>query len=181
MNVFLIGYRGAGKSAVAQRLAARLGRPAIDADERLERRAGRTIREIFATDGEPAFRDLESLVVAELARLEDVVVALGGGAVMREANRAALAGRGLTVWLTASPETLDRRLHCDPTTGERRPALTPLGGLQEIRQLLEIREPVYRACADVVFDSESRSPDELADAIAGELEHRERAQQEAAS
>lgn len=163
MNLFLIGYRGTGKSTVARILAARSGRAWVDADVYLESLAGRTIREIFATDGEPVFRDLESRVVAELARRDETIVALGGGAILREANRAALRGRGVVVWLQAAARTLDERLNRDPTTGQRRPALTALGGLAEIEQMLAVREPLYRDSADVVIDTEGRSPEAVAD------------------
>lgn len=177
MNVFLIGYRGTGKSTVARLLAARTGLDWVDADEHLERQAGRTIREIFATDGEGTFRDLESQVVAELAARDHVIVALGGGAILREANRAALRGRGLVVWLRATPLTLASRLALDPTTGERRPALTSIGGLAEIEQLLAAREPLYRECASQTIDTEGRSPDEVADQIVLEIQRRDAASQ----
>jgi shikimate kinase len=83
MRIFLIGYRGTGKSTVARLLAAKLGFEAIDADHELERRAGKTIRRIFAEDGEPRFRDLESTQLAEFGQRENVVIATGGGVVLR--------------------------------------------------------------------------------------------------
>src|SRR5688572_10466805 len=101
MNIFLIGYRGSGKSTVAQHAAKLLGWPWLDADAVLEVRAGKSIRQIFADEGEGAFRDLESAVVADLAGSDEHVIALGGGAILREENRQALAGRGLVVWLQA--------------------------------------------------------------------------------
>ncbi|MFM9115953.1 MAG: shikimate kinase, partial [Planctomycetota bacterium] len=100
-NLFLIGYRGTGKSTVARLLAERLSWQAVDADEVLEAQAGRSIQAIFQTAGETTFRDLESQVVAQLAQGERQVVALGGGAVLREQNRVALAGRGVVLWLDA--------------------------------------------------------------------------------
>jgi len=175
MNLFLIGYRGCGKTTVAARLADRLGWPAVDADVELERRAGKSIRQIFADDGERAFRDLESAVVASLAQGDRQVIALGGGAVLREENRQALAGRGPVVWLTASPETLWRRIAADGTTAERRPNLTAAGGLDEIRRLLAERTPLYAAAATWVVDAESRSPEQIADDIAARLAMQESA------
>lgn len=172
MNVFLIGYRGTGKSTVARLVAQRWGRAWVDADEWLERRAGRTIREIFASDGEAVFRDLESAVVAELAARDETVIALGGGAILREPNRAAIQGRGLVVWLKALPHTLAARLQHDPSTDQRRPALTSLGGLAEIEQLLAAREPLYAQCADVVIDTEGREPSEITDMILAEIQRR---------
>jgi shikimate kinase len=169
MNLFLIGYRGCGKTTVAARLADRLGWPAVDADVELERRAGKSIRQIFADEGERAFRDLESAIVASLAAGDRQVIALGGGAVLREENRQALAGRGPVVWLTASPQTLWRRISADATTTDRRPNLTAAGGLEEIRRLLAERAPLYAAAATLVVDAENRSADEIADDIAARL------------
>jgi shikimate kinase len=166
VNIFLIGYRGSGKTTVARALAGRLGWPWLDADAELERRAGKTIQQIFADSGEPAFRDLESAVVADLAGRDGQVIALGGGAVVRDQNRQALAGRGKIVWLRAAPETLAARIAADPTTGARRPNLTGQGGLDEIRQLLAQREPIYQACADLVLDAERHAPDNIAAEIA---------------
>jgi shikimate kinase len=162
VNLFLIGYRGSGKTTVAAELAGRLGWPWVDADAELERRAGRSIKQIFAAGGETEFRDLESATVAELAKGERQIIALGGGAVLREANREALRGRGKIVWLEASPETLLARIEGDVTTAARRPNLTGHGGLAEIRTLLAERTPIYRACADLAIDAEAQSPAEIA-------------------
>lgn len=162
MNLFLIGYRGCGKTTVAQELARRLGWKWVDADVELEKRAGKSIKQIFAESGELAFRDLESAVVADLAGRERQIIALGGGAILREQNRQALAGRGLVIWLHASPETLFARISADPTTGERRPNLTAGGGLEEIRTLLDQRTPLYRQCADLIVDADRQVPEEIA-------------------
>jgi shikimate kinase len=91
-SISLIGYRGTGKSTVARHLALRLGWVWVDADVEVELRAGKSIAAIFADDGEAAFRNLESVVVADLCRRQRAVLALGGGAVLREANRAAIGG-----------------------------------------------------------------------------------------
>ncbi len=172
MNVFLIGYRGCGKTTVAAHVAALLGWPWLDADAVLEERAGQSIKQIFAEGGEGAFRDLESAVVADLAARERHVIALGGGAVLREQNRQALSGRGLVVWLQASPEALLARIDADPTTHQRRPNLTGQGGLAEIRALLDERTPLYRQCADLAIDAERASPAEIAQQIVGFLDQR---------
>lgn len=164
-NVFLIGYRGCGKTSVARALGERLGWPWYDADVELERRAGRSIKQIFAEEGEPAFRDLEQAVLADLAQQDRAVIALGGGAILREANRQAIANRGLTVWLQASPQTLLTRISADPTTSERRPNLTAQGGLAEIERLLAERSPLYAACAQRVLETEGRSCEQLAEQI----------------
>jgi shikimate kinase len=166
MNVVLIGYRGTGKSAVGRMTAERLGLAFIDADEELERRAGRTIREIFAADGESAFRDLESQVVSDLLTRDQQVVALGGGAVLREENRRAIvAPNNRVAWLQAKAETVWERIQVDSATAQRRPNLTESGGLAEIICLLNQRAPLYRECAGFTVDTENKSIAEVADEV----------------
>jgi shikimate kinase len=169
-RILLIGYRGTGKSTVARRLARDLGYEALDADDEIEARAGCTIAELFATSGEAAFRDLEEEVVADLCRREHVVIALGGGAVLRAANRAAIrASGGPVVWLTAIPETIRARVTADGSTSSRRPNLTTVGGLAEIEKLLKARLPLYRECATLVVDTEGKPPEKIAAEILAQL------------
>ena len=120
--------------------------------------------------GEGVFRDLEQAVVADLATRDQLVIAFGGGAVLREANRSAIAGSGLTVWLQASPETLLARISADPTTAERRPNLTAQGGLAEIERVLAERTPLYAECAQRTLLTEGKSPQQLAEQIAAWME-----------
>lgn len=164
-NVILIGYRGTGKSAVARRLALALGWDWVDADVELELRAGKSIAAIFAEDGETAFRDLESQVVADLARRTRTILAMGGGAVLREENCAALRASGQIVWLRATPETILVRVAADASTAGRRPNLTTAGGRAEIEELLARRTPRYAACADATVDTDDRTPQQVADEI----------------
>lgn len=186
--VFLIGYRGCGKSTVGRLLAERLGWESVDSDDEIERRAGKSIAAIFADDGEPAFRDSEERVIAELCDRQQTVVALGGGAVLRESTRRRLQAAGPVVWLTAPAETLAARISGDTTSADRRPSLlardeevitdrfeNPIGAsevkkgasdLEEVRSVLADREPIYRECANLAIDAESRLPEELAEEIA---------------
>jgi shikimate kinase len=164
MRIFLIGYRGTGKSTVARLLAAKLQLEAVDADHELERRAGKTIRRIFAEDGEPRFRELESTLLEEFGRRENVVIATGGGVVLRPENRAILR-TGRVVWLTAPADVLWRRMCGDESTRERRPDLAQ-GGLAEVEELLRIREPLYRECAELTVDA-TQTPEEIVEAIRG--------------
>lgn len=169
MNVFLIGYRGTGKSTVARLLADRLGWQWFDADAEIEARAGATIAEIFAAQGEQAFRDWESRVLVDLAARDSAVLALGGGTVVRPENRSALAGRGPVVWLQARPETLWARVSADASTAARRPNLSTSGGITEIIATLAAREDIYRQCASLAVDTEGKSPEQVADVIWSQL------------
>jgi shikimate kinase len=166
-NIALVGYRGVGKSAVAKLLALRLGWDWVDADVEIELRAGKSIAAIFADDGEAAFRDLES-VVEELAGRERIVIALGGGAVLRERNRVALVN-SFIAWLQASVDTILERVTADASTAARRPNLTVKGGRAEVEALLAEREPIYRRIAATVVDTDDKTPAEVAEAILAEL------------
>jgi shikimate kinase len=160
-NMYLIGYRGTGKSTVAQLLGRQFGRPTIDMDELIESRAGLSIREIFAREGEQGFRRRESAILEEIARKPSQIVAAGGGIVLSEVNRRCLRDSGSVAWLTADAATIWQRMQADSTTWERRPNLS-VGGLEEIKQLLGAREPFYRECADCTVDTTGRSPEEVA-------------------
>ncbi|MCS7239161.1 MAG: shikimate kinase [Thermoguttaceae bacterium] len=169
MNLVLIGYRATGKTTLARLLAERLGWQWVDADVEIEHRAGKSIARIFAEDGEPAFRDLEAKVIADLCARDKLVIAAGGGAPMRPENRQAMKQSGKVIWLQASPQTIYQRMYSDPTTAERRPNLTARGGLEEIIELLSKREPVYRETADFTVNTEGRPPEVLAEEILSAL------------
>lgn len=146
MGVVLLGYRGSGKTTVGRKLADRLWCEFVDTDEEIVKRTRKSIKEIFEQDGEAAFRDVESSVLADVLRRESDVISCGGGIVLREANRAALMNSPHSrVYLRCEPDVLHQRIHSDPATAQNRPALTQLGGgIEEIRALLEAREPLYR-------------------------------------
>ncbi len=139
---------GSGKTSVGRVVARRLGRAFLDSDEQVEARTGRTVREIFETDGEPAFRKLEAEVLAEaLARPEPAVVAAAGGVVLEAGNRRRLRDQATVVWLRAEPEVLVTRVR----PGDHRPLLAadPLAVLKGMERA---REPLYRDVADRVVD-----------------------------
>ena len=169
MVVTLIGYRGTGKSVVAQALATRLGWSVVDADEEIERRAGRSIREIFESDGESGFRNLERDVMSELLARDAIVIAAGGGAILNDETRAEATRAGTVVWLTASVDTILNRLLGDATTRSRRPALTDRDQRTEIEEVLAVRTPCYQSAATVTVATDGRSPAEIADDIASQL------------
>lgn len=148
--VALLGPRAVGKTTVGRALAARLGFAFVDADERLAAATGMAAGEFLQRHGEAAFRAREEQVTVPLLAAERTVVALGGGAVLSAAIRAALARPGLLpVLLLADPAVLLARLEADPTP---RPALTGLPAAAEVRALLTARLPLYRAAAPLELD-----------------------------
>jgi len=169
MTITLVGYRGTGKSCVAQELAARLGLVAVDADAEIERRAGRTIREVFAGEGESDFRAQERSVMSDLLQRGGVVIAAGGGAVLNAATRHLMQAAGPVVWLEATPETIAARLDADPATRDRRPALTTHDPRQEIQALLAAREPLYREVATIRVTTDGRTVMDIVDEIVARL------------
>jgi shikimate kinase len=168
MSIVLIGYRGSGKTTVGRALAARVGWPFVDADAVVVERAGMSIRQMFDTLGEPAFRAAEAAVVAELAGRRDHVIALGGGAILSADTRAKLGAAGHpVVYLSGTPDELHRRIAADPATGASRPNLTALGGgIDEVRAVLAKRESLYREAMTHEVDVVGRTVDELADRLA---------------
>ncbi len=165
MVITLIGYRGTGKSTVAAPLASRLGWEWADADTVIETAVGKSIRDIFHQDGEDVFRKYEREALLALLCRHNLVIAAGGGAILNEQTRSDMRAAGPVVWLTAAVDTIVSRLQDDATTGDRRPDLTASGGRQEIEELLAIREPLYRECAEVIIETEGRNVDTIVDDI----------------
>ncbi len=162
--LFLIGYRGTGKTTVGELLALRIGWNFVDADVHLEAKFGKSIKEIFVDEGEASFRDKETLVLRELCKKERCIVGTGGGVILRDENRAQLRESGYAVWLKASIPTIAARIQSDPTTARRRPNLA-VGGNAEIEEMLRFREPLYRTCADLEIDTEGQSPESIVETI----------------
>jgi shikimate kinase len=162
----LVGVRGTGKSTVGQLVAARLRRPFFDADRELERRAGQSVSSILRTQGEAVFRDWEERTLVEMVEgSPSAVIATGGGVVLRESNRRILRAFGHVVWLRAAPSELARRIECDPLGLAARPPLTAAGTIGEIERVIEVRLPLYQQIADVVIETENKSPEWVAAAI----------------
>ena len=166
MNLYLIGYRGCGKSRVAPLLATTIGWQSVDSDQQIEILTGQTIAEIFEAEGEAGFRQWETTVIQALAQANEQVISLGGGAPTVAVNRTTMKSSGRVVLLTASPETLWERISQDPQTKQQRPGLTDLDGFGEIKKLLAQRIDIYNACADYVIDTSDLNPQEIADSIA---------------
>ncbi len=160
--IALVGLSGGGKSTVARLLAARLGWPLHDTDALVEQRTGRRIAEIFAIEGEDAFRDRESAALAAALAEPPAVVATGGGIVLRMANRALLANKALVVWLDAPTEVLLARLRAHD---EERPLLSGDDPAARLEALRAARAPLYHSVAHLVIDTTGRSPDTLVEMI----------------
>jgi len=153
MVVVLVGFMGAGKTTVGQILAERLGQPFVDSDVLIEQRLGRDIRDIFTTEGEPYFRQLEHLTVAELVRGPEAVIALGGGAVEDPRSRAVLRDARV-VYLRVSYDEAMARVKSD----EFRPMLHRPG----LSEVYRRRLPVYEDLSFLTVDTEGRRPDAIA-------------------
>ena len=147
MSTVLIGYRGCGKTTIGRKLADHLWQKFVDTDEMIAAKAGQTIAQIFADVGEAGFRQLEVEAVREASRLEEHVIALGGGAPLREENREIIKSAGhRVVYLRCEPEELLKRAQADPETASTRPGA--LESAAEIGKVLEVREPIYRQMMD---------------------------------
>jgi len=153
LRPILVGMPGAGKSSVARQLGQRLGVPVVDSDAVIEQRIGRSIRSFFEHEGEAAFRDLEEQVIAELTRGGAMVLATGGGAVLRRANRERLRANGIVIYLRSTPEQIYRRLHKDT----KRPLLQVVDPLARLREMFAVRDPLYRECAHFVLNARGLS------------------------
>ena len=162
MNLFLTGYRATGKTSVARYIAEQLDMPWFDSDRLIEQAAEMSIADLFAVESEEGFRDRETAVIRQLAAGENQIVSLGGGAIVRSENRKLLEGRGRVVWLQASADKIYERLTQDPQTDCQRPDLTAQGGLDEIRKLLELRQPLYESVADFFVNTDDLSPQQVA-------------------
>ena len=162
MNIVLIGYRGTGKSTVGKVVAARLGRIVVSTDAEIVKRAGHAIPEIVAQVGWDHFRDLESQICQEFADRDELVIDTGGGAILRSQNVDALKKTGTVFWLTASVETIAKRIGRDT----QRPSLTGTKSfVEEIQEVLIERTPKYQAAANHVVATDGRSIVQIADEI----------------
>ena len=157
---------GTGKSAVGKMLARNLHRPFIDLDRQIEKEAGQTVQQIFARDGEPAFRQLEAKGVREATGLKDHVIATGGGVMCSEDNVQALKASGVLVCLTAGADTILERTSSSLVS---RPLLAGGDPKERINELLKLRAPYY-ARADVTIDTTGRTLQEVSEEILCKIE-----------
>lgn len=157
-RIFLVGPMGAGKTTIGKQLARQLGLAFADTDAEIERRTGADIPWIFDVEGEQGFRDREEQVVADMTRMTDIVLATGGGVVMRPSNREHLAARGFVVYLHATVREQLRRTARD----RKRPLLQTDRPEVVLTELMAVRDPLYREIADHVIDTEGCSPRSVA-------------------
>lgn len=162
-NIILEGFMGSGKSTVSELISDKLELELIDTDEAIEEAEGRKISEIFEQDGEEAFRDMETglmeMVISE--HMRETVISLGGGLPIREKNRELLKRAGKVVYLRTSPETVYDRLKGDDT----RPLLKSENPLARIKELQDERGKIYEEAADIIVDTDGKSPEEVANEI----------------
>lgn len=162
MNLVLIGYRGTGKSTVGKCVAARLRRELLSTDAEIVKSSGQTIPQLVEQHGWEYFRNLETKMCQELAGQDGLVIDTGGGAILRPQNVEVLKRTGKLFWLTASVETITKRIGSDT----QRPSLTGAKSfVDEIQDVLRERLPKYQAAADYVIETEGKSVTQVADEI----------------
>ncbi|MCO7224475.1 shikimate kinase AroK [Pleionea sp. CnH1-48] len=161
-NVFLVGPMGAGKTTIGKQLAELLKLEFIDSDQELERRTGAPIDWIFDIEGEEGFREREQKVIEELTSSQGIVLATGGGAILRKENRIHLAGRGVVIYLEASIEQQMERTRRD----KRRPLLQSGDPEDTLVSLMDERDPMYREIADYVVATTDNTVKSVANHIA---------------
>lgn len=171
-HLILAGFRGTGKSTVAVVLAKLMELPLQDLDTSIQQRVGKPISEIFGQQGESGFRAIECQVLKELVQSPRSVISLGGGAVKDAHNRKLIGASGVCVWLTASIDTIVQRIGSDSSSATLRPALSSLAPRDEVETLLREREPLYREVADLIVDTDGKSPEQVADEIISKLPER---------
>ncbi len=161
-SIALIGFMGVGKTTIGRRLARRLDYQFADSDAEIVRRKGCTVSQLFSEHGEPAFRRMESEAIAALAVRSGLVISTGGGAVIAPENAAILLAHCLTIWLTASPGVVLKRVG----NAETRPLLANSGDpYTHVRQLMKLREPQYQAAAHLRVDTTDRRPEAIIEEI----------------
>jgi shikimate kinase len=160
-NIFLIGPMGAGKSAVGRHLARTLHLSFVDSDDEIESRTGVDIPFIFEKEGEAGFRKREAVVIDDLSKMDGIVLATGGGAVVDPDSRSRLGGRGFVVYLFTSVDQQVSRTR----KGRERPLLEKADPRMTLQELLDQRDPMYREIADIVVETDGRKVNSVANEI----------------
>lgn len=160
-NVYLVGPMGAGKTTIGRHLAEMLGRSFVDSDHEIEQKTGASIPWIFEKEGEQGFRLREIAMLQDLAKQQSLVIATGGGAVTQRANRELLQQQGVVIYLNTPVSIQLQRTSRD----KNRPLLQVENPEQRLRDLLVIRDPLYREVADVIIETHQGDPRQLAQEI----------------
>ncbi|MBW6519736.1 MAG: shikimate kinase AroL [Desulfoarculaceae bacterium] len=163
--IFLVGFRAVGKTTVGRQLAARLGYSFLDTDVLICEKKGATVNEIVKDEGWDGFRRCEQEVLLALGEQRRCVIATGGGAILHRHLWPLLKEHGHVVWLTADPEILCQRILADSTSADLRPSLSGKTVCAEVREILAVREPLYRDAADIIIDTGKLSVSEIVDKI----------------
>jgi shikimate kinase len=153
MNIVLIGFRGTGKSTVGKLLANRLERDFIDTDDYIESSTGKTIKDIFEKEGEESFRKTEAETIAKLSKMDNKVIAAGGGIVLKDENVKNLKSNGFLILLEATPEIIHDRISQDEKTSQQRPSLTNKESFDEITHLIDKRQQFYENAANYTINT----------------------------
>lgn len=168
-NIVLIGFMGAGKSTISERLSALYQMEVVEMDQLIAQREGMSIPEIFEKNGEEYFRNLETNLLIEMQDKKNVIISCGGGVAMRECNVIEMKKNGKVVLLTATPETILERVK----ENDDRPLLRGNKNVEYISQLMEVRRPKYEAAADLMVWTDHKSVDAICEEIVKKLREME--------
>ncbi|HUL37521.1 MAG TPA: shikimate kinase [Thermodesulfobacteriota bacterium] len=171
MNIVLIGYRCAGKTVVGKELASRMQRRFVDTDDFVESKEGQ-ISEIVKVYGWDYFRTMEKGIIEEISKEDNLVIALGGGAVLDPDNIINLERNGLIIWLKADREVLQKRMSQDPRTIASRPTLTGKGTVEELEELIVQRDPLYGKASKIQFDTSDLNVEAVVEKILAVLQEK---------
>ncbi len=165
-NIILMGFMGCGKTSIGIRLSDALKRTVVDTDQYIEQKQNKTISRIFASEGEAAFRQMETQCLKDLIQSVDgLIISIGGGLPIRQENHALLAQLGKVIYLKATPEAIYDRLKSDTT----RPLLQVDNPQAKIREMIAQREPIYAKCADWTVEVSGQTLDEIVELIIAQL------------
>jgi shikimate kinase len=165
MNIVLIGFRGTGKSTVGKLLANRLKRDFVDTDKYIESATGKTIKDIFEKEGEEGFRKTEAEAIEKLSKMDNKIIAAGGGVVLKNENVKNLKSSGFLILLEATPEIIHDRITQDEKTTQQRPSLTNKNSFDEIKHLIDKRQPLYENAANYTINTSYVSCEDIVEEI----------------
>ncbi|SFB32623.1 shikimate kinase [Acetitomaculum ruminis DSM 5522] len=170
LNIFLIGFMGSGKSTIAKKIYKKYGYKLVEMDELIEKNENMTINEMFEKYGEEHFRNIESNTLIEMSKENNLVVSCGGGVVLRKENAEYMKKNGVVVWLNASAKSIYDRIK----NTDNRPLLKGNMNEEYIKELMDKRYEKYKACADIVIDTDRKKLMEIADEVIEKVKARKK-------